>query len=301
LRPAGLWPITGHTMNGTNGRPVGAAITLIPPGQNPNTSRYRAQSSATGFNPGEFSMEHVAPGSYVIMAKSATGDPGLTAFQRIELRPVLFAPINGYTITLSLAAPTSVHGQLYVESREALDLRRISIALLPVDPDMPSPQNALVGPNGQFVMNGVFPGDYVLEITNLPQDLYLKMARFGEASLDKLTIGMQPSSDPLQILLGSDGGHLQAESQPSAQFVLVPDAARRSRREQYRVAVAGDDGRTAIRGIPPGDYKLFAWEDLEPNGYLNSDYLQAYEGRGVPLKISAGDNPPVAVRVIPRD
>jgi hypothetical protein len=234
------------------------------------------------------------------MARTLSGDRELAAFQHIELRPLLAAP--PFTTTLALTAPVSLNGRLFFESGEGQELGQITVALLPVDPDMPMPRSVAVQPDGQFVVNGIYPGDYVLEISNLPLDLYLKATRFGNAGLERpLTIGTQPMASPLQILLGSDGGHIQAQSQPGANFVLVPDAARRGRREQYRVAAAGDDGRATIRGIPPGNYKIFAWEDLEPNAYLNADYLQIYEDRGVPMRISPGDNAPVAVRMIRKE
>ena len=82
--------------------------------------------------------------------------------------------------------------------------------------------------------------------------------------------------------------------------MLVPDTGRRERRDQYRILVADDDGQATFRGIPPGAYKLFAWENLEPNGYLNADYLRTYESLGVPVNIMAGDNPPMSVRWIPK-
>lgn len=302
LRQAGMWPVGGHTMNGLNGLPVAATISLIPPGENPNSSRYHAQSSPSGRFAGEFSMNNVPPGSYLLTAKSVSGNRELRAFQHIELRPLLAAPPFGFTATLALTPPVSVNGRLFFESAELEDLRQITVALVPVDPDMPVPRSVAVEPDGQFVVNGVYAGDYVLEMSNLPQDLYLKATRFGNAGLERpLTIGAQPPANPLQILLGSDGGHMQAQSQPGATFVLVPDAARRGRREQYRVAAAGDDGRVTIYGIPPGNYKLFAWEDLEPNAYLNADYQQIYEDRGVSVRISPGDNPPVSVRMIPKE
>jgi hypothetical protein len=34
---------------------------------------------------------------------------------------------------------------------------------------------------------------------------------------------------------------------------------------------------------------------------LNSDYLQAYEAFGIPVNITTGDNPPVSVRLIPKE
>jgi hypothetical protein len=54
-----------------------------------------------------------------------------------------------------------------------------------------------------------------------------------------------------------------------------------------------------LRGIPPGDYKLFAWESNELNAYLNADYLQNYDAAGLPLRVVAGQNAAVQVRLIP--
>ena len=150
----------------------------------------------------------------------------------------------------------------------------------------------------------------MLEISNLPRDLYLKAARFGADDIlaKPLTLETREAANPLQVLLGSDGGRLQVsayngkgEPHSGAHFVLVPDVKRRDRREQYRVATSGEDGQAILRGIPPGSYKLFAWEDLEPNAYLSSDYLRAYEAFGVPVTIASSDNPPVSARLIPKE
>jgi Carboxypeptidase regulatory-like domain len=308
LARAGLWSIKGQTMNGMTSRSVAATITLTRPAQDPSFSRYRAQSSATGPSPGEFSMDNVPPGSYILMAKSGSGDQEITVFQRIVLRPVS-VPLP-YPISLMLTSPRPVNGRLFVESREAVDLRGTNVRLVSIDPDLPSPQNPFVRADGQFILNGVAPGSYVLDISNLPQDLYLRAARYGANDiLEKpLTLDTRGTADAIQILLAPDGGRLQAaayngkgEHHAGAQIVLVPDMKRRDRREQYRVATSGEDGLASIRGIPPGTYKLFAWEHLEPNAYLNSDYLQAYEAFGVPVNIASGDNPAVSVRLIPKE
>ena len=238
----------------------------------------------------------------------------MTGFQRIVLRPLAFvpppAPSPPYTVFLRLSPPLSVNGRLFTESRETVDLREANVTLISVDPDLPSPRSVFARPDGQFVLNGIVPGSYVLEVSNLRQDLYLKAARYGaDDILEKpLTLETREAANPLQILLGSDGGRVQVsasngkgEPHPGAQFVLVPDVTRRSRREQYRLATSGEAGQAILRGIPPGSYKLFAWEHLEPNAYLNSDYLQAYEAFGVPVNIASGDNPPVSARLVPKE
>jgi hypothetical protein len=314
LRRAAWWSVSGQTMNGMTSRSVGATITLTPPAEDPTFSRYHAQSFATGRFPGYFSTANVAPGSYIIMAKSGSGDQEITAFQRIVIRPIPYIPPPTrppeYSVTLKLSPPLSINGRLFVESREAVDLRGASVALISVDPDLPSPRSVFPRPDGQFFLNGAVPGSYVLDITNLPGDLYIKVGRLGSDDiLEKpLTLETPQTRNPLQILLGSDGGHLQvaavdAHGKPysGAHFVLVPDVTRRSRREQFRLAISGEDGKALLGGIPPGSYKLFAWEYLEPNAYLNSGYLQAYEAFGVPVTIASGDNPPISTRLIPRE
>lgn len=43
--------------------------------------------------------------------------------------------------------------------------------------------------------------------------------------------------------------------------------------------VEGTDqyGRFLLRGIPPGEYKLLAWEELEPRAYLDENFLRPIE------------------------
>ena len=308
LRAADLWEVNGHTMDEVSGKPVGATITIAPPGEDPSFRQFHAQSPATGFFAGEFAAGGVPPGSYIVAAKSKTGDQESIAYRRIELRPVLIAPDRGYGMTLSLAPPLSMNGRLLIQSTEAVDLRQASVTLISTDPDLPSPRNVFPRMDGQFTFNGVSPGTYVLDISGLPQDLYLKDARLGEQRVleEPMTIEKHPPATGLQILLAADGGRMQVavrdakgQSRSGAHVVLVPDLARRSRREQYRVATSDENGQAMLRGIPPGTYKLFAWEKVEPNAYLNSDYLQLYEEFGLPLKISSGMNTPVAARLIP--
>jgi hypothetical protein len=316
LRRLALWSVTGHTMDAVTGRPIPATIALTPSAEDPNLSRYRARSSVSGLYPGEFSMGAgtVAPGTYIVTARSGSANQELTAFQRIELRPVPFAvpPVRppSYPLVLTLSPPRRIQGRFFIESRDPVDLREARVTLTSIDSDLPSPRSALVQADGQFTLTGVVPGNYVLDILNLSQDLYMKAARLGanDILVKPLTTETREAANALQILLGSDGGRLRVaaydgkgEPRSGAQFVLVPDGARRDRRDQYRLAASGEDGQTTLRGIPPGRYKLFAWENLEANAYLNSDYMQAYEAFGVPVNITSGENLPVSVRWIPKE
>jgi hypothetical protein len=306
LRAAALWSVTGQSLNGNTGRSTPATISLSTPAGDPSLSRYYGQSSSTGLYPGQFSISKVPPGSYILTAKSGSGESELLALMRIVLRPVLVAS-PPYTVSLVLSPPLTVNGRMFIESRQSVDLRESQVALLSVDADFPSPRVVHAGSNGQFSVNGVQPGDYVLELPDLPLYTYLKAARFGRDDiLEKpLTLGTRELGAELQILLGADGGRLETTvlnensvPQSGVHVVLVPDASRRHRREQYRAAITGDQGRASMRGIPPGRYKVFAWENLEPNAYLNADFIRTYEALGVNVDVAGSDNRQISVQAI---
>ena len=54
-----------------------------------------------------------------------------------------------------------------------------------------------------------------------------------------------------------------------------------------------------MRNIPPGDYKLFAWENVEPGAWQDSDFIQRYESSGQTIRINEGSNETPQLRVIP--
>ena len=70
-----------------------------------------------------------------------------------------------------------------------------------------------------------------------------------------------------------------AKQQPvkGATVALVPDAARRSRTSLFKTASTDDSGHYSIQGVSPGDYSLYAFEDIENGAYLDPDFLRPLE------------------------
>ena len=314
LRHAGLWPVRGYITNALTGKPIDANITLSRPAEEPSLSRFSAQSAPAGPDVGRFWLESchnvVPPGNYIVTGKGNSGE-NLSGIARIVIRSVQIPPacLGAYDIRMALSPPLSMNGRLFIDSRVAVDLRQTKISLTYLDTAFPSPAAVLAQADGQFLVKNLLPGTYVVDVSNLPGDLYPKAARFGSNDVfeESLTIEKEPET-PLQILLGSDGGHLdvavfdsQNQLQTGARVVLVPDMSLRHRPDQYRIATSDDEGRVTFQGIPPGMYKVFAWESVEPNAYLNNEYIRNYEDLGTRVQISTGDNTPLPVRLIPKE
>ena len=83
------------------------------------------------------------------------------------------------------------------------------------------------------------------------------------------------------------------------QAVLVPDRLR-NRNDLYKIAVTGADGHFTLRGITPGDYKIFAWDDVPADAWQDPDFIRPYENLGKPVRINEGSQGSVDVKLIPR-
>jgi hypothetical protein len=181
-----------------------------------------------------------------------------------------------------------------------------------MDAALPAPAEATVATDGTFVVAAVQPGFYSVNVTGLPEDLYVRAASFaGVNALEKpLSVAYRGAQDPvgLTLQIASDGGRITGAvfdqtsmGFPAAQITLIPEGDARPSVERYRTAISGRDGSFTIRGIAPGDYRLFGWDNLEPNAYLNVDFMKFYQDFGTPIHIGPGQSGSVSLRLIQLD
>ena len=142
------------------------------------------------------------------------------------------------------------------------------------------------------MLRGVIPGDYRIRVTT-EFDSYLKEARVSGADLlnsaahlagndgSELEIQLSPNVGALDVAV------LDRRDNPASgvQVVLVPDPPYRERLDRYRTGLADASGRVDIKAIDPGNYKVFAWEYLEPGSWQSRDLILRYEDLGVRVHI----------------
>jgi len=188
------------------------------------------------------------------------------------------------------------------------DLRSVRVSLLPLESYVPAVSSG-VQPNGAVALTNVQPSDYALSVSGLPEAGYVKAARLGSRDVLEDFVSLQYERiPPLDIQLAFDGGQIAGiamnpAGQPAteATVVLVPDATRKHRPDQYRVASSGTGGRFSLSGIPPGAYKLYAWDDIEPNAWMNADFMRDYEEFGAAITVTSNAKVSAELRIIPRN
>ena len=296
--------VYGNTISVTTGSPVAAQITLIPPEDTGGVAQYQGQSRLPE---GEYSIGGVAAGTYIFSAKTATE----SFATRVIVRPP--RPFTEPTLRVNAEVNPGVEipGRM-LTADAAIDMRRVRVQLAETQVSLPDPEPAAVAQDGRFEFRTVQPGVYAVHVADLPGDLYLKTAvQAGSDVLERLIpVGWGPQNmrGPLEIQIGTDGGQLTGMvfdrvNTPSAGalITLVPAGDARLRPDRYRTALSAPDGSFTIRGVVPGDYRLFGWDDLEPNAYLNVEFMGAYLELGTPVRVQPSQSASVSLRLIESD
>ncbi len=239
-----------------------------------------------------FEFARVQPGSYNLWAIRPGGAGGLQVLARLPIE-VSGSNLDGVTVPagegLDLTGSVRVAG-----SGKAATGGRV--LLLPAEGSMFPPLNGAVKDDGAFRIEAVGRDRYVLNFASLPAGTYVKSARLG--SQDVLEKGLdltQPlGGQPLEITLSPNAavveGLVQSDGKPApgSEVTLVPDPIREQQPYLYRTVVANQDGRFSIPNVAPGDYRVYAWEDLEFSPLLDPDILKAFESKAV--KVSTREN-----------
>lgn len=306
--------------NASGGAPVDALFGAIS-GMMQGNTKYNSET-------GEFEMRDVAPGSYWLQTMVATFTPGAVGatvtFPNTDANPLANSPFNTTQIpvdvfggdveglTLVVSPGVSIPGRVRVEGLSTANQNSPGLITLSFQSTTggSSILSALAGnvkpaADGTFTIPRVTPGDYKLIVSGLSPNTYVKEARLEQSdALQGVTIGGRVGG-MLEIVLGQNPGQLDgtvlgADLKPvsGVQAVLVPNRLQ-DRLDLYKTAVTNPDGRFTMQGLPPGDYKVLAWEDIEPFAYFDPEVLMHYDALGKAVHIQEGSSQTAEVRIIP--
>jgi hypothetical protein len=112
----------------------------------------------------------------------------------------------------------------------------------------------------------------------------------------------------MEIVLGTNAGAINGrvldnQKQPvdGAVVGLIPAVAtaRGFRMDMYKSTSSDPGGRFQFQGLPPGEYKVFAWEDIDKNALVDLDFMRQFESFGTTVRVNEGERPSLEVGLIP--
>jgi hypothetical protein len=266
-----------------------------------------------------YRIPRLSPGAYDIFVQVASPPaPGVTTrvITHAGKYPVNIANDNVDLGTVDLRPTVNVRGRVTAAEQlpAGVDPKKLVITLRPLE--MPANFGATargttppggIEDDGSFVISNIPPGRFQIVISGLPPDTYLVSAR--SQSREVLDTGVTVSGDeaPLDLVLGGPGsvGELEGavvnargEAVAYSVVALIPNGERRTNPAAFKTATTDQHGMFTMRSVMPGDYKVFAWEEVEPGAYLNADFLKDFEARGEPVRVQKGAKITVGPRAI---
>jgi hypothetical protein len=279
----------------------------------------RPGTGVTAAEDGAFSIKNVPPGSYDFFARLpiATGWGGLAPPERATT-PLAIGRVNVEVNDADVTDVTVfVHQGIDVKGRLTIDGQppgpnTYRLSLLPDDsaPRVNEMQMSnLIGqiaqytpriePDGTFTFPVIPEGHYRLNAAPLAAagpSWYISDIRQDSVSIHDggFTIGKLPLN-PIDVIVNTNGGSVEgtvvtAENKtvPQTTVVLAPPQNHRSNSTLYKVVQTDAQGHFKISGVAPGNWKLFAWESVQPGAFQNADFMLEYETRGKSVVITSG-------------
>jgi len=198
-------------------------------------------------------------------------------------------------ISIEGAAPMSPRPTVLLASKERL-LNSV-----------PRPQT---NDDGTFAAHNIPPGQYEVVVASLPPGTYVKSISFNgrdvaNAALD-LTSGGGGTLDVVLAANAADiGGIVHGADGMPLETVIVtlwtPGAPMDGADAFVRSGLTGPAGKFSFGNLPPGEYLIAAWEELEYGLDLVTDFRIKFDSQAAMVKLDENEHANIEAPLIGRD
>jgi protocatechuate 3,4-dioxygenase beta subunit len=305
---------------------VRGMVTGVPTRQKPSVEliskagdSYRANASEIGPD-GQFEVRGVAPGSYLLIAKADSPSQSLSARQDInvvsgDIEGVKLTPQPSFTLSghLRIEGVRSESNAIREPVQYAVNLRPAALA---EDSGVYVSQdffgiNASVDRLGNFEWKDVTPGNYIVQVFGGDgrNGFFLKSVQMG--GRDVATGFMASGPSFVDLVVGYAGGTIEGtvteregenyaggeHPAPNATVEAAPEEKYRMLPDHFAIGATDQNGRFTIQGLAPGNYLLYAWQNVDESVYRDPDFLKSQEANGFAVKVEENSHQQVELKV----
>ena len=284
---------------------------------------------------GAFEFSQVLPGNYVIQANPNANMNGQKTSRLVGRQSVTVTDQDVEGATLMLGPGVELAGTIKIDSADAQNAvpltapqsagrqqtvtstmgfaapnpGRPGISLIAEGVGFNTP-NTQVNADGTFEVQGVAPEKYRVNVFNLPDGTYLKSVRFSGRDLPEnmldvtsgtggaLDILLRPGAAEVSGAIHDDTGKGIAGIIVSIWNSKTPDTAEA---DSVKTATTDQKGSFRIRNLPPGDYRIIAWEDIETGLLQSPDLRKQFESGASAVTLREYSNETADVTIIKKE
>jgi hypothetical protein len=262
---------------------------------------------------GTFEIRGVRPGTYTLTA--TTYDQRMSAGQRRlgVARLDVSGDVEG--VNIEIKSGFKVSGTVAIQTAntgEKADPKSASIMFAPAEQGMffgPPPQ-VTVAADGTWSAESVTPGVYrlnaMLRSTDGAPSYVAAVTVGGEDYLGRELDMTQGPVGPIRVVMSTNSGTINgtldtsdASSEGASFAVAIPVEAKFRLVDQVRPSQVAQDGSYSIRGLRPGEYLVFAFDQYQSGALEDPEIFKQVEQKGVRVKVTAGQASTAQVKLTP--
>jgi uncharacterized surface anchored protein len=297
--------VKGHLNVGPAGKARRNVAIMLVPRDNTVGSMMQRMAARNVDAQGNFQLRGVAPGSYLLRADVMEENARLSARMPLEVGS---SNIEG--IELALQPPGQIQGRVVVEENGDLKGARLNVRMQPrvSGPNMGGGNGGQVKDDLTFLFANIGPDPYDINVGGLPEGFYLKSVRLGQTDVTETGVDFTQGfvGGDLTIVVNPNGGQIDgtvknAKGDPAKGLTvtLIPDDAHKGLIWLYKTANTDQNGTFSIKSVRPGDYKLYAWEDIESGAYQDPDFVKPHESAGESVTVKQSSHENLQLKAIP--
>jgi protocatechuate 3,4-dioxygenase beta subunit len=271
-----------------------------------------------GYRDGAFEFGKVLPGSYWVIAIDEAGD------EILEGRTTLQVEQNDVKAVEVRLAPrhalSRLAGSVFCDCWPRVPLSGVTITLSPPavlsEDDWEtegSGESAQADWTGHFALETASRGRYFVSASGFRaemEDGYLSNVYLGgkDVASEGLRLPLEGVFTQLSVTLSPKGARVEgvvtdSHDQPvaGAVVVAVPAPELRQNAGRYARTTSDQNGQFVLHGLAPGDYEVYAWEDVPEGAYYDPDYLQGFAANAQTLHATKEGRHQLILHVIPAE
>jgi hypothetical protein len=185
-----------------------------------------------------------------------------------------------------------------------------SVQLVPADSPENRPYTARSNTDGTFEMHDLGPERYRVKVNGLLDGIYVKSIHFGNEDVTNgildLTSGtggvidvkLAPNAADVSGTVRNGNG----ETAMGVEVTLGPASAEVAAQTLFlQLTSTGNDGKFSFKNLPPGEYRICAWEEVDRGLVTDPEFRSRFDSRSVLVKLSQGSHESSDVNMLSKD
>jgi hypothetical protein len=190
-----------------------------------------------------------------------------------------------------------------------MNVRQI-VQLIAADGAQTGFMNPQFNDDGTFAIHNIMPAVYRVQVQPLTQGTYVKSIRFGSQDLLKTPLDLTGGSGgAINVVLSPNAGDISgtvhgSDGMPLASAVVTlwtPGVPVEEIADFTRIASTDANGQFKFGSLPPGDYRIAAWEQIDPGLGTVPEFRMKFESKAAAVKLEENAHESIEAPLIVRD